>query len=244
MKAIILAAGIGSRIKPMTNDRPKCLLKVGGYTILERMISHITDCGISEVVFVLGYLQEQIKDYVKSTFPNLNSSFVINDKYAETNTGYSLMMSKNLVKGSSFVKFDADVVFDVAILKNLMASKFLNCLCIDKDMHLDAEEIKVIVDDQGRVFRASKLVNPNDAVGESIGIEKIDHRSAELLFQELENMMRDKSNHQAYYEAAYERLIGRGVIFYPLDIGKLRWVEIDTKDDFIKAEKIFHDQSL
>ena len=68
MKAVILAAGVGSRIKPMTDNCPKCLLKVGDYTILEMMISHIQNCGINEVVFVLGYLQKQIKDYVKKNF--------------------------------------------------------------------------------------------------------------------------------------------------------------------------------
>lgn len=241
MKAIILAAGIGSRIKPMTDNTPKCLLKVGGYTILERMISHITDSGISEVVFVLGYLQEKIKSYVKLNFPNLKSTFVVNDRYEETNTGYSLMLAKDLVKGSSFIKFDADVIFDAKILNALMANTCANCLCIDKGIHLDAEEVKVMVDSQGRVLRVSKLVSPIDAIGESIGIEKIDHKAAKLLFKELERMMKDESHHQAYYEAAYERLIEKGLIFYSLDISKLLWVEIDTKYDFIYAEKIFHD---
>ena len=60
-KAVILAAGVGSRIRPMTDNCPKSLLKVNGRTILEMMISHIQACGINEVVFVLGYLQEQIK---------------------------------------------------------------------------------------------------------------------------------------------------------------------------------------
>ncbi|NOZ65645.1 MAG: NTP transferase domain-containing protein, partial [Alphaproteobacteria bacterium] len=64
MKAIILAAGVGSRIRPLTDNCPKSLLKVGGNTILEMMLSHIQSCGINEVVFVLGYLQEQIKEYV------------------------------------------------------------------------------------------------------------------------------------------------------------------------------------
>ena len=92
-KAIILAAGVGSIIRPMTDNCPKSLLKVGDYTILEMMISHIQDCKINEIIFVLGYLQEQIKDYVKTKFPNLNAYFVTNDKYAETNTGFSLMLS-------------------------------------------------------------------------------------------------------------------------------------------------------
>jgi len=240
MKAIILAAGVGSRIRPMTNNCPKSLLKVGNYTILEMMLSHIQDCGINEVVFVLGYLQEQIKEHVKNKFPNLNAHFVTNNKYTETNTAFSLMLAKGLIKDSSFVKFDADVVFDKEILENLIECEHANCLCIDKNINLDSEEVKVIIDDQNKVLKASKTVHPKDAVGESIGIEKIDGETAKLLFSELEIMMEDRQNYQEYYEGAYERLIQKNVSFYALNISGLQWVEIDTKEDFIKAEKIFN----
>ncbi len=240
MKAVILAAGVGSRIRPLTDNCPKSLLKVGDNTILEMMISHIQDCEIDEIIFVLGYLQEQIIDFVKTKFPDLNVHFVVNDKYAETNTGFSLMLAEDFIAGSTFVKFDADVVFDKEILKKLIESKYANCLCIDKDINLDAEEIKVIIDDQNRVLKASKTVNPKDAIGESIGIEKIDGETALLLFSELKTMMADRQNYQEYYEAAYERLIDKDVPFYALDISGLKWVEIDTKEDFVIAEKIFN----
>ena len=242
MKAIILAAGVGSRIRPLTDNCPKSLLEVGGNTILEMMVSHIQNCGINEVVFVLGYLQDQIKDYVKTNFPDLKAHFVTNDKYAETNTGFSLMLTEDYIKDSTFVKFDADVVFDVEILKKLLQCEYANCLCIDKNINLDAEEIKVIIDRQNKVLKASKTVNPKDAVGESIGIEKIDGKTAKLLFTELKIMMQDEDNYQEYYEAAYERLIEKDVPFYALDISGLRWVEIDTQEDFATAIKIFDEK--
>ncbi len=239
MKAIILAAGIGSRIKPLTDNCPKSLLKVGDNTILEMMISHIQDCGINEIIFVVGYLKEQIKDYVKTKFPDLNASFVTNDKYAETNTGYSLMLVKDFIQDSGFIKFDADVVFDKEILKKLIECEHESCLCIDKNINLDAEEIKVIIDNQNRILKANKTVNPKDAIGESIGIEKISKETAKLLFKELELMMQDKKNHQEYYEGAYERLIEKNVPFHALDISGLKWTEIDTQEDFMMAENIF-----
>jgi len=197
------------------------------------MKSHIQDCGINEVVFVLGYLQEHIKDYVKTKFPDLNACFVTNDKYAETNTVFSLMLSKDLIKGAAFVKFDADVVFDKEILEKLIECE------IDTSINLEAEEIKVIVDDQNRVVKANKTVNPQDAVSESIGIEKISGGTAVLLFAELKILMEEGKNHQAYYEAAYERLIEKDVPFYALDISGFKGTEIDTKEDFITAEKIY-----
>lgn len=243
MKAIVLAAGVGSRIRPLTDNVPKSLLEVDGKTILEMMISHLQDCGINEVVFVLGYLQEQIIDFVVTKFPDLKAHFVANERYAETNTGFSLMLAKDLIKDSVFIKFDADVVFDKEILKKLIECEYANCLCIDKNIDLDAEEIKVIIDDKNRVIKASKTVNPKDAIGESIGIEKISAETAKLLFAELEIMMEDEQNHQDYYEVAYERLILKNIPFYALDISGLRWTEIDTKEDFITAERIFNQKT-
>jgi len=214
-------------------------LKINGKTILEMMLSHIKTCGINEVIFVLGYLQDQIKDYVKTKFPDLIVQFITNEKYEVTNTGYSLMLTKDFVKNSTFIKFDADVVFDINILKTLIASEYDNCLCIDKNINLEAEEIKVIIRDDNRVVKASKTVNPLDAIGESIGIEKISGETAHTLFNDLELMMKDEQYHQEYYEAAYERLIEKDVPFYALDISGLRWTEIDTKEDFMLAGKIF-----
>ena len=243
MKAIILAAGVGSRIRPLTDNCPKSLLKIGGSTILERMISHIQGCGINEIVFVLGYLQGQIRDYVATRFPELDAHFVVNDRYAETNTGYSLMLASDLIGDSAFVKFDADVVFDREILRRLLECDHDTCLCIDKNIDLDAEEIKVIIEGRNRVVRASKTVDPEEAAGESIGIEKISAGTARLLFAELEKMMAETHYHQEYYEAAYERLIEKDVPFYALDITGLRWTEIDTREDFARAEEMFKSRS-
>ncbi|MFT7652074.1 MAG: choline kinase [Candidatus Azotimanducaceae bacterium] len=239
MKAVILAAGMGSRIRPLTDNCPKSLLKIGGHTILEMMISHIRDCGITDIVFVLGYLQEQIKEYVTHNFPELNAHFIFNEQYATTNTGFSLMLARDLAADSSFIKFDADVLFDKTILRQLIDCEHDNALCIDKNIQLDAEEIKVIVKEQNRVVKASKTVNPKEAIGESIGIEKICADTAIQLFTELEAMMQDSQNHQEYYEAAYERLIEKDVPFYALDISGLKWIEIDTKEDFVTAKEIF-----
>lgn len=239
IKAVILAAGVGSRIRPLTDNCPKSLLEIGGNTILEMMISNIQSCGINEVVFVVGYLQEKIKDYVNKQFPDLDAHFVTNERYFETNTGYSLMLTRDWIQDSTFIKFDADVVFDKKILTKLIECEYENCLCLDKNINLDAEEIKVITDKQNRVIKASKTVNPKDAIGESIGIEKIGGETAKLLFTELAIMMQDEQNHQEYYEGAYERLIANFVPFYALDISGLKWTEIDTQEDFVLAENIF-----
>lgn len=239
-KAVILAAGVGSRIRPLTDDCPKSLLMVAGKPILERMIHNCMDCGISEFIIVLGYMEEHIRRFVSEVFPELLVTYVVNDRYEETNTGYSLMLAKKAVGKASFIKFDADVVFDPEILRRLIASAAPNVLCMDRDIQLDAEEVKVIVDDNLLVLQASKTIDPKTAFGESIGIEKICSKSAKLLFSELTLAMGQPGRLQDYYEATYEWLITRGTNFLALDITGLKWTEIDTHDDFAAANKTFN----
>ena len=239
VKAVILAAGVGSRIRPLTDDCPKTLLEVGGVAILERMLTHIQNCGIRDVVLVVGYLHERVEAFVRDTFPDLNANFVLNTRYRETNTGYSLMLAADFIADSAFVKFDADVVFENEVLHRLLGSDDENCLCIDRNIQLDAEEVKVILADHSRILRASKEVPARDAIGESIGIEKIQASTATLLIAELRSMMEDANNLQEYYEGAYERLIEKGVAFHAVDITGLKWTEIDTREDFDTAAAIF-----
>lgn len=223
----------------MTDDCPKTLLEVGGVSILERMLRNIASCGIDEVIMVLGYLHEQIESFVREAFPDLDVQFIVNPRYTETNTGYSLMLTEQAVGGSSFVKFDGDVVFDVEILRRLLACDVGNHLCIDRNIQLDAEEVKVTLSSGTRVALVSKSLAPTDAIGESIGIERIDAETTAELFGELREMMARRQNLQEYYEGAYERLIANGIAFEALDITGLAWTEIDTHDDFEEASRIF-----
>lgn len=238
-KAVILSAGVGSRIRPLTDNCPKTLLTVGGIRIIERMLKNIQACGIDEIVIVIGYLHGQIEIFVRDTFPELNVQFIINNRFAETNTGYSLMLAADFVAGSDFVKFDGDVVFEENVLRRLLASEDDNCLCIDRNIQLDSEEVKVMLVDDTRIVRASKEVPPVDAIGESIGIEKISGNTADLLFAELRMMMQSADNFKEYCEAAYERLIAKNVVFNAVDITEFKWTEIDTLQDFDAAEQMF-----
>ncbi len=241
MKAIILAAGIGSRIRPLTDNKPKSLLEVAGKTILERMISNIIEVGIEEVIVITGYLEEQIKEYVQSKYPSLNVVYIRNEDYLNTNTGVSLLLSKEAVSGDDFVKFDADVVFEVEVLQRLINDPSPSCLCIDKNINLAAEEVKVRTDENGEIVEVGKGVDPEKAAGESIGIEKISNDAAKVLFKDLENLMKDPQNYKRYYDDSYTTLVNKGVPFKAVDITGLKWVEIDTHQDYEQARKIFND---
>ncbi|MDI6799334.1 MAG: phosphocholine cytidylyltransferase family protein [Actinomycetota bacterium] len=239
LKAVILAAGVGSRIRPLTDDRPKSLIEINGRAILERMLGGIIGAGIDEVVVVTGYLKDNIEKLVHDKPYDIEIEIIENARYAETNTAYSLMLAKSHLAGSSFLKFDADVIFEERVLARLLEAGGANILLVDGDIHLGQEEVKVEADQTGKVTRVGKEVDPKKAIGESIGIERIDASTSRNLFHELETMMEDPSNLNAYYEAAYERLIEAGEVFLALDITGLRWVEIDTIEDFNLAKKLF-----
>lgn len=238
-KAVILAAGIGSRLSPLTDDCHKCLLSVGGSAIMERMIRNCLSCGISQFVVVLGHRQDQVRAFIDKHFRGVRVTYIVNEKYRDTNTGYSLMLASPAIGADEFLKFDADVVFDVKILRRLMDSNSPNVLCIDRNIELENEEVKVVTDDHLRVLDVGKSVNPKVAMGESIGIEKIGAKAAPQLFSELAQMMENATRRQDYYESAYQQLVMKGVPFHALDISDLNWTEIDTIADHTAAKAMF-----
>jgi choline kinase len=239
MKAIILAAGVGSRLRPLTDESHKSLLPIDEKSILEHMLENIAEIGIREVLIVTGHREEDIKKLVRERASDLSVSFVHNERYLTTNTGYSLMLAKKFAVGDDFVKFDADVVFEQSVLEKLIKSPHDTCLCIDKNIRLDMEEVKVIADLNGKVIAVGKKLNPRESKGESIGIEKIGAEAGAILFEELERLMKDDVNLQEYYDDSYTTLVHNGVPFYAIDITGLKWVEIDTPQDYARAQQLF-----
>lgn len=122
MKAVILAAGIASRLRPLTDHKPKCLLEIGNKCLLERAITGLTVNGIREIVIVTGYLQEQIISFVKEKFPEIKVEFIYNEKYASTNNIYSLWLAKERVLTHEVLLLDSDILFDPALVKALLDS--------------------------------------------------------------------------------------------------------------------------
>src|SRR5580698_3260661 len=108
MKAVILAAGIASRLRPLTDNTPKCLLKVGDKIILELTIDNIIANNIDDVIIVTGYLEEQIKNFVSVKYPHLNVAYIYNDIYSSTNNIYSLWLAKDSLLGDEMLLMDSD----------------------------------------------------------------------------------------------------------------------------------------
>jgi choline kinase len=237
VKAVILAAGTASRLRPLTENTPKCLLKIGDKCLLERTIDGLLANGIHDIIIVTGFLHGKIRDFIRQSFPKLKVTFVYNERYASTNNIYSLWLTKTNVGDSDFLLLDSDIYFDKALITALLDSSVPDCLALNRHA-LGEEEIKVIVDSENKVREISKTCSPEAAAGESIGVEKMSSLYATKLFNELDVMIKDEKLDNVFYELAFERLASKGEMFEAVDTTGIFSMEIDTVDDYMEAQKI------
>lgn len=230
MKAVILAAGIASRLRPLTNNTPKCLLRAGNKLILEQAVENLLAHNLRDIIVVTGYLEEQIREYLRGRFPDIGIQLIHNDLYASTNNICSLGMVADAVAGHRMLMMDSDIVFDHRILGALIKSGHENCLAL-KCHAVQEEEIKVRVDALGRVREISKEVKPEEALGESIGIELFGGRMQEELFRVINRKVRVDGKANQFYEAAFQELVDDGHELFTVDISDYFCMEIDTPDD-------------
>jgi choline kinase len=237
--AVILAANTESGFSPKKDTAAKSLLSVGGTVILERVIRNCLSCGISQFVVVLGHRADDIQKFVDKTFRGIRVTYVLNERYSTTNTGYSLLLAAPAIGMADFVKFDAGVVFDTKILRHLMDSDHPSALCIDRNAAARGNEVTVTVDENKRVTHIGQTLDAEAAMGRSIGIEKISSKTGKLIFSELESMMDNPAHTQDRCEAAYAILAGKGAVFHALDITGLGWTQVENEEDFVSANAMF-----
>jgi choline kinase len=238
MKALILAAGIASRLRPLTDHTPKCLLPIGNKNILSLTLENLKMNGIKDLVVVTGYLQEKIKSFIQNEFPDLKVTFIYNEVYDSTNNIYSLWLAKKEIIGHDLILLDSDILFDPIIINKLIHSDYANCLALKKH-EVKEEEIKVRIGTDGRITEIGKTVIPHEALGESIGIEKFDAAFVDKLFSKLDFKMQIENNVNQFYEAAFEELIQEGENIYPVDVTDYKCMEIDTAFDLELATKLY-----
>jgi choline kinase len=238
MKAVILAAGVASRLRPLTNHTPKCLLEIGPKKILELAIENLVANKIFEIVIVTGYFENQIRDFVNLRFPELNITYYYNELYESTNNIYSLWLARHSFHEDDMLLMDSDIVFDKQIIAKLCSSGFKSCLALKRHDVLD-EEIKVRTDHNGRVLEISKEVNQSEAAGESVGIELFKNDFLRELFSVIDRKVNIEKNVNQFYEAAFQELINNNHSIYIVDITEYFCTEIDTVEDLKFAGEIY-----
>ena len=236
VQAVILAAGTGSRLRPLTDDRPKAALPLGGRPLVTRALASLAACGVSSVVVVAGHARAALLATLAEVRGRVHCVVVDNPAYATTNTLASLACAERALDGDDFLLLDGDVVFEAEVLRRLDGPGIR--LAVDRGRPLDADAVKVAV--RGRRITAVGKTLPAGAAGagESIGIARVDRAAAPALFAASRDLLA-AGGAGAYYEAAFQRLIEGGVPFEAADVTGLRWVEIDDHHDLRLAEALF-----
>ena len=247
MKAIIVAAGPSNRLLPITNEKPKCLLEVGGQTILERALKALRENGIENIVVVRGYHSNLIN------YPNL--TYYQNPNFRNNNILRSLFYAEDEMN-DDFIFSYSDILYSKEIVEKLIQIKADIALIVDvnwaqhyegRDQHpiSEAELVKV---ENGRVVKIGKeLVSPEEAYGEFIGLAKFTKSGAEAMraaYHRAEKGRPTASFHcaasleMAYMTDMIQELVNNGLLVKSVDI-KGGWMEIDTPQDLERTRRLF-----
>ncbi len=230
MRGIILAAGRGSRLNGTAGDKPKCLVRAGEQTLVERQISALRRAGIDDITVVVGCQADRVRQSCGS-----GVGYVENFRFAETNSLYSLWTARPLLS-EGFVVLNCDVLFHPALLEELLATQDDAALLIDYRGEGQApygdEEMKVKVRD-GVVVDISKTMDPAEADGENLGIVKFGPAGAPALVDILDRIvagggLRDWAP-KAFQEFAQQRPL------HAIATNGYPWIEIDFPEDFQRA---------
>ncbi len=236
MKAVILAAGVGSRLAPLTNDRPKVLVEVLGRSFLARQLEALAAVGIagSDVVVVGGYRVDRLREALAGS----GATIVVNDKYEPWNNFYSVLVAEPALRGHDFLQLDGDTILDANILPRLVAAPGAAVLAVDCRPDLDDETMKVTVaPGTMRMTAVSKKLDPAACAGEYIGITKLSATAAAVVFAELAKFPAENLTHE-YYEYAFNRLAPERIAFEVVDVHDCTVLEIDNVEDLRRAEEL------
>jgi choline kinase len=246
VKCVIVAAGMSTRLRPITNTLPKCLLEVGGKSILRRTVENLFEANIRRIAIVIGFEGEQIRNHLKAHFPGYRFRFIRNPKYAETNNAYSLLLAREFflesnikpVPQNGLLVLDSDIVFDPRLLPYLRNGNTTDRIAVRVQGEHDMEEIRVKVGHSGFVEAIGKEIAIAEIYGESIGIEWLTRETGERLFETLYRRVRQGAGRTEFYECAFQEMIEAGTRMKAVDVSEFSSMEIDSLDDLEQASRL------
>ena len=238
MIGVILAAGIGSRLRPMTNHKPKCMVKCAGKPLLQYQIDAYVAAGITDIVIVVGYEAQAIVDYCKH-LKHVSIRIVDNAEYETTNNMYSLHLVREHLRGRPFILNNADLAVDEQMVRRLLDFACADAVAVDTSLYMD-ESMKVTIDGEGLIRDIAKGIPANAAFGCSIDFYKFSAQAGNVLFAEIARIVEGEGLLREWTEVAMQRLFQAGHLdFRPCDIAGLNWVEVDNYDDLALADRKF-----
>lgn len=244
MRAVILAAGIGYRLLPITEEIPKCLVPVAGKSIISRTVGALTENGIRDIVVVVGYKKEMIRNALLSEFEGrADFTFVENEIFDQTNNIYSLWLASKWFD-DDILLLESDVVFDAGILTDLIASPDADVMVVDEP-DAESDGTMVQVDENGTVHhlltreQQTPLQNKSDFL-KTVNIYKFSRTFLSRTFYPVLERHIESRNLSKYYEIVLGIIVRLDQpVLKTLRVNRDKWYEIDTYPDLVRADYLF-----
>jgi NDP-sugar pyrophosphorylase family protein len=236
--ALLLAAGTGSRLQPLTDDAPKCLTEVNGTTILERLVHGLRQQGFRRLVVVIGYLGECIREFLADHAAGMAVDYVTSERYRTTNNLYSLWLARKEIR-EPFLLVECDLVFDASLLGDMLHPDKMAVARVQPWMMgstVSLDPFQRITD-----FRVGHSEVPDDSRFKTVNIYSLSLPSWRRVTKRLDrHVSAGKVND--YYEAVFAEMVADGSLsFEPVFFDDGRWYEVDTLADLQEAERLFSD---
>lgn len=236
VKAIILSAGQGKRLSPLTDTRPKCLVELSGRSVLEWQIRHLHRAGVTEVVVVTGFAADLVEaELAKLRLPGLTLRTLFNPFYSVSDNLASVWMARAEMQGS-FLLLNGDTLFEPAIAERLLSAPPAPItVTIDRKAGYDADDMKVRTD--GDALREiGKTITEYDA--ESIGFLRFEPEGGALFTDIVERALRTPEGLRRWYLSAIDQIARAHDAVAVRSIEGLDWAEMDFPEDLPKNREL------
>lgn len=228
MKAIILAAGYGNRLLPYTNELPKCLLVVGDRPIIEHQLIALRECGINELVVVVGHCGDKLRKFLST----MNVSIVENSEFGSTNSGYSLWYARDYLR-KGFIYINSDLLFNHALLAELLRASPEDGIIVDRKVTPSDDMFKAELDKLRIVSMDKRIESVRDSVT-VVGPAKFSAQGAEKVLDHLEQSVARGHRREWCYKIFSD--VAAEYPFYAIVNPGFFWAEIDSPSDLEYAQ--------
>ncbi len=236
MKALILAAGIGKRMRPITEKKPKCLVEISGKPLLQFQLDALSKIGINDITVITGYKANDVELYLNNKY-----KLAFNKKYETTSSLFSMLLAKEDFMGQDFLLINGDIVFDDKLILPLIESQSESAALIDKHVELVDGEMNVVIE-EGRIIRFNKSVKASEADALSLQIVKIGAKDSKLLFERGSSLAKE-GERQLFPADAYDTIFEKSIMA-PIQREGGLWAEIDTLDDLESCEYLLINNNI
>jgi choline kinase len=237
---LLLGAGLGARLRPLTDDRPKCVVEVAGEPLAARVLRQFAERGVRRATVVIGHFAERARELIGERIGGLEIRFVENREYATTNTMYSTLLGIEALRGGGFL-VEGDIVADDAVIDRLIAADPARSHWA-VDAWTPAHTGSRLRDDGAgaivgqEIWRAA-TTGPTDRLWKSAGMLRLSAAGAQALAETLRHEA-DAGQRSIYYDDVIGRHLSRFDLRI-LDLAGAPWVEIDDLDDMAQARARF-----